>query len=108
MILNFSFLKILNGWREKRNRFLFSDDDVVCLCVVHVVLLARCILYEYSYNTTYVVVTTKKKVQKSLSLFVFESLRNRLVILNFSFVKILNGGGGRKNRFFVLMMLCYE
>ena len=60
---------------------------------------ARCIsalyfLYEYSYNTTYVVVTTKKKVQKSLSLFVFESLRNRLVILNFSFVKILNGGGG--------------
>ena len=89
-----------------RNRFLFSDDDVVCLCVVHVVL-ARRILYEYSYNTTYVVVTTKKKVQKSLSLFVFESSRNRLVILNFSFVKILNGGGGR-NRFFVLMMLCYE
>ena len=41
MILNFSFENF--EWVE-RNRFLFSDDDVVCLCVVHVVL-ARCIFY---------------------------------------------------------------
>ena len=70
MILNFSFenFEWVERKHQQRNRFLFSDDDVVCLCVVHVVL-ARCILYEYSYNTTYVVVTTKKKSKKvSLSL----------------------------------------
>ena len=68
MILNFSFENF--EWVERnqqRNRFLFSDDDVVCLCVVHVVL-ARCILYEYSYNTTYVVTTKKKSKKVSLSL----------------------------------------